>query len=45
MLSGAQSSLFNAPWLAVAPGLMILLAVVAINLLGDALRDVLHPGE
>lgn len=45
MLSGAQASLFNAPWLAVAPGAMIFLAVVAINLLGDALRDLLHPGE
>ena len=39
MLSGAQSSLFSAPWLAVFPGAMILLAVVSINLLGDALRD------
>ncbi len=45
MLSGAQASLFNAPWLAVAPGAMIFLTVVAINLLGDALRDLLHPGE
>lgn len=44
MLSGAQSSLFTAPWLAVFPGLMILVAVVSINVLGDALRETLHPG-
>lgn len=45
MLSGAQVSLFNAPWLAVFPGAMILLAVATINFLGDALRDALHTGE
>ncbi|MEP7383542.1 MAG: ABC transporter permease [Gemmatimonadota bacterium] len=45
MLSGSQTSLFTAPWLAVFPGAMILLAVVSINLLGDALRDALHPAE
>lgn len=44
MLSGAQSSLFTAPWLAIFPGLMILVAVVSINVLGDALRETLHPG-
>ncbi len=45
MLSGSQTSLFTAPWLAIFPGAMILLAVVSINLLGDALRDALHPAE
>lgn len=45
MLSGSQSSLYTAPWLAVFPGAMILLAVASINLLGDALRDILHPAE
>lgn len=45
MLSGSQASLYTAPWLAVFPGAMILLAVVSINLLGDALRDALHPTE
>ena len=45
MLSGAQTTVFSAPWLAVMPGLLILLAVASINILGDALRDVLHPGE
>lgn len=45
MLSGAQSSIFTAPWLAVFPGLMILVAVATVNVLGDALRDTLHPGD
>lgn len=45
MLSGAQSSLYDAPWLAVFPGVMILVTVVAINRLGDALRLVLLPAE
>jgi peptide/nickel transport system permease protein len=32
-----------APWLAIFPGLTIALAVFGVNLLGDALRDVLDP--
>jgi len=43
MLSGAQSYLFSYPWLAVYPGAMIMFTVVAINLLGEALGDRLHP--
>lgn len=45
MLSGAQSYLFAYPWLAFYPGVMILLTVVAVNLLGDAVRDAWHPPE
>jgi peptide/nickel transport system permease protein len=45
MLSGAQSYLFSYPWLAVYPGVMILLTVIAVNLLGDAVRDAWHPPE
>lgn len=45
MLSGAQDSLFTAPWLAVYPGVLILVSVVTINLLGDALRARLHPAD
>ena len=33
----------NAPWLALAPGVAISLTVIAVNMLGDALRDVLDP--
>ena len=43
MLSGAQSYLYNAPWLAVYPGALILATVLAFNLLGDGLRDASDP--
>ncbi|WP_227025590.1 ABC transporter permease [Streptomyces tsukubensis] len=43
MLSGAQSFLAPAPWLAVFPGLAIVAATLAFNLLGDGLRDILDP--
>lgn len=32
-----------APWLALAPGAVLALAIVAVNLLGDGLRDVFDP--
>jgi peptide/nickel transport system permease protein len=43
MLTGAQNFVWNRADLAVYPGAMILLAVVAFNSLGDALRDALDP--
>jgi len=43
MLSEAQTLLFQAPQLAVYPGLAIMLAVLGLNLLGDGLRDMLDP--
>lgn len=44
MLStSAQVYMEQAPWLAIAPGLMIMLVVGSCNLLGDGLRDVLDP--
>jgi peptide/nickel transport system permease protein len=43
MLTGAQEQLFEAPGLAVWPGLLIFLTVVACNLLGDALQAALAP--
>lgn len=43
MLTNAQSYLYSSPWLAVYPGLLILTTVVAVNVLGDALRDVAEP--
>jgi len=33
----------RAPWLAIFPGLFLAMAVFGVNLLGDALRDVLDP--
>jgi peptide/nickel transport system permease protein len=43
MLTNAQSYLYSSPLLAVYPGLLILITVVAVNVLGDALRDVAEP--
>jgi peptide/nickel transport system permease protein len=43
MLQNAQGYLWRAPILAVWPGLFIGLTVLAFNLLGNALRDVLDP--
>jgi len=40
---GAEQYAESAPWLAIFPGLAITLAVLAFNLFGDALRDVLDP--
>jgi peptide/nickel transport system permease protein len=39
MLTNAQETIWQAPWLALWPGLAILLTVTAINLLADALQD------
>ena len=43
MLTNAQQDIFQAPWLAVWPGLMISITVLAINFVGDGLRDALDP--
>lgn len=38
MLYEAQSFLFRAPWCALAPGLMIVVSIVAFNCIGDGLK-------
>jgi ABC-type dipeptide/oligopeptide/nickel transport system permease subunit len=43
MLADGQTFLVTAPWVAVFPGLALLLAVLGVNLLGDGLRDLLDP--
>ncbi|MEV3858878.1 ABC transporter permease [Streptomyces sp. NPDC050095] len=43
MLSSAQPFIATAPWMAVFPGLVIVLATLAFNLLGDGVRDILDP--
>ena len=43
MLSEAQTLMFQAPLLAVWPGVAIALSVLGLNLLGDGLRDLLDP--
>jgi ABC-type dipeptide/oligopeptide/nickel transport system permease subunit len=35
--------IFQAPWMALAPGGCILLAVLSLNLIGDGLRDAVDP--
>jgi peptide/nickel transport system permease protein len=45
MLAEGQLVLLNAPHLAIAAGLSIVLAVLGFNLLGDGLRDVLDPRQ
>ncbi|MBD7961674.1 ABC transporter permease [Comamonas avium] len=43
MLSDAQTLMFQAPLLAVFPGVAIALSVLGLNLLGDGLRDLMDP--
>lgn len=43
MLNEAQTLMFQAPLLALWPGLAIALSVLGLNLLGDGLRDLLDP--
>lgn len=45
MLSEGQLVLLTAPHLAVSAGIMILIAVLGFNLLGDGLRDILDPRQ
>lgn len=44
MLRNAESQIYVAPWMGIFPGVMIFLTVIAINFVGDGLRDVLDPG-
>ncbi len=43
MIAEARSFLDQAPWIALAPGVAMCVLVVAINLLGDGLRERLDP--
>jgi len=43
MLSAARDYIERAPWVVTLPGLSILVTVLAINLMGDGLRDALDP--
>jgi peptide/nickel transport system permease protein len=43
MLADAQTLIAIAPLLAIVPGLAILITVLALNLTGDGLRDLLDP--
>jgi peptide/nickel transport system permease protein len=43
LLNYAQAHLTRYPWLAIFPGLMIFLAIISINYIGDGLRDAFDP--
>lgn len=43
LLANGRAYMNIAPWLAVFPGACFTIAVIGINLLGDGLRDALHP--
>src|SRR5690242_19076292 len=39
MIAGGRDLIVSAPWVAIAPGVALILTVLACTLLGDALRD------
>jgi peptide/nickel transport system permease protein len=43
MLFDAQTRMMVAPYMAIFPGLAIVITVLGLNLLGDGLSDVLDP--
>ena len=43
MLSESQGFLFNAPWCAIAPGIMIMLSVLGFHFTGEGLRQLSTP--
>jgi len=45
LIASGRDTLINAPWVATAPGVALVLVVVAATLLGDAVRDRLDPGK
>jgi len=45
MIASGRDSLVNAPWVATAPGVALVLVVLACTLLGDAVRDAWDPAR
>jgi peptide/nickel transport system permease protein len=43
VIQDGQALLYTRPWVAIAPGIMIVLTVLALNVLGDGIRDALDP--
>lgn len=43
MVVNGKQWLFSEPWIAIAPGIAILIIVLAFNFLGDGLRDAIDP--
>jgi peptide/nickel transport system permease protein len=45
MISTGRTSVLNQWWISLFPGLMIFILILAFNLLGDVLRDILDPRQ
>jgi peptide/nickel transport system permease protein len=45
LLFEGRQFMFDAPWLPISAGVAVVMAVLGVNLLGDALRDVLDPRD
>ena len=43
MLAEGRTYISSEPWMCIFPGLAIMLTVLALNLMGDGLRDALDP--
>ena len=43
LISDGQTLIVTRPWLALAPGIAIILTVLSLNVFGDGLRDALDP--
>jgi peptide/nickel transport system permease protein len=43
LIAEGQDRIQTAPWLAIVPGLAIILTVLSLNIFGDGLRDALDP--
>jgi len=43
MIRDGVNQLLNQPWLSIAPGVAIFIVVLAFNMIGDGLRDVMDP--
>jgi len=43
IIDDGQQLLYTRPWVAIAPGILIVLTVLSLNVLGDGIRDALDP--
>jgi len=43
MLNNAQELIYQAPFLAILPGILIFLTVISFNFIGDGLQDAIDP--
>ncbi len=43
ILSEARTVIFTSSWLIIFPGIVLIIVILGINILGDALRDLMDP--